>query len=211
MIKDIILFDVDGTIIDSYEGIRHCAEHTLNVMNYNMDESYYPLFMGAPLIHSFKNYVNMSDEEAVLATDIYREEYNKIGKFKFKVYDSIIDTIYSLKKKGKILATASSKPEYLVKEMLHHVGIDKYFDYIVGASIKNKENKVDIINDAMKRCKVNEINKYILIGDTIFDLNAANDLQMDCIIVKYGFGTEDVFNKAKNVIRTPIELLDIIK
>lgn len=211
MKKKIILFDVDGTIINSYAGIRHCAEHTLKIMGYKMDDSYYPLFMGAPLIHSFKDYVNMSEEKAILATEIYRKEYNRIGKFQFNVYDEVEDVINRLKQRGKILATASSKPEYLVTEMLEYSGIAKKFDCIIGATIKNKENKTDIIMDAMRRCGNSNINDYILVGDTIFDLNACNELNMDCIIVKYGFGTEDVFNNAKVVVSSPKELLDIIE
>lgn len=210
MKKKIVLFDVDGTIIDSFEGIINTLHYVANKMGYEVDKSKHTLFIGPPLTYSFSKYLNMKSEDIPKAIDMYRQEYLRKGRFEFRLYDGVINTLDELRIRGKVISTATSKPEFMTEKIFIHENIIDKFDYILGSKHEG-DSKLDIIKRAMETCCNNNINDYVLIGDTEFDLDAANEIGMDCIIVKEGYGTRETFDRAKYVVNKIEDILNIIE
>lgn len=212
MNKDIVLIDLDGTIINSYPGIKMCVDHALDTMGFSISKESYPLFVGPPLHESFIKYASMTEEQALTATKIYRQLYVTEGLYKFDVYEGVEETLKELKARGKILSLATCKPQEVAIDELNRVDLAKYFNLLVGSiSDYERSQKKEVIDYALKTIGCEEIDRCVMVGDTIFDLEGADSFGMDCIIVNYGFGSEKTRNKAAANIDNMRELLDIIK
>ena len=111
-IYDTALFDLDGTLTDSAEGILNSARYALTQMGREaLPDETLKKFLGPPLVVSFHEYCNMSEQEAKEATRIFRVRYTDIGLFENRPYEGIREMLERLKASGIRLATATSKPE----------------------------------------------------------------------------------------------------
>ena len=123
-----ILFDLDGTLTDSSEGIVNCVKYALEAAGREIPDYKTMLrFIGPPLVDGFQQVTGMSYEDAVVSTAKYRERYNIIGLFENEPYDGIALALSRLKSQGKILAVATSKPENIAVRILQHFHLLKYF------------------------------------------------------------------------------------
>lgn len=186
-----ILFDVDGTIIDSKEGITKSVQFALEKFNINIsDLKELECFIGPPLYESFKNYYNLKDDDLELAIKYYREYYKEIGIYKNYLYEGIINVFEELKRKDKRLIIATSKPTTFTEKILKSYDIYKYFDFVSGATLDNSRiKKEDIIKYAIDELKIDSTYDCIMIGDKKQDIIGANKNKMDSIGVLYGYGT----------------------
>lgn len=127
-----ILFDLDGTLIDSSEGIIKCVLYTLDFYGIKEpDTAKLYRFIGPPLSESFERYYGFSHEKAYEAVQKYRERYNTTGIFECKLYPGVEKCIRTLKEQGYRIGMASSKPEVSCKRILEHFGILPLFDDVV--------------------------------------------------------------------------------
>lgn len=185
-----ILFDLDGTLIDSSEGIINSVLYTLE--KYGMEEKNpdsIRRFIGPPLAKSFMNYYNFSEEEAKKAVAIYRERYQPIGAYECSLYEGVEECIRDLKEKGFLIGLASSKPEVMCRKILEHFNIINLFDDVVGATFDGKiDTKEEVLHEVMRRWNELAVDEMCLIGDTIFDVDGANKVGIPCIGVSFGFG-----------------------
>lgn len=189
---DIILFDLDGTLTNSELGITSCVQHALQHFGIEVEErSSLRHFIGPPLLETFMESYNMSKEQAEEAVAKYRERYTTVGIFENEVYPGIDSLLEELKLQGKIIATASSKPENFVVQILEHFGLAGYFDEIAGAelAVDGRNSKEDVLRYVLKRLAADDLSRVVLVGDTKFDVEGAKELGVDCIGVTYGFGT----------------------
>lgn len=190
----ILLFDLDGTLTDSEEGILNCVKHALTSAGRSIpDDDALRAFIGPPLLESFQTVCGMTYEDAETAVAVYRERYNIIGLFENRVYDGIPELLKKLKAAGYKLAVATSKPEAYTLRILEHFGILSCFDAVAGCSLdKEGETKADMIRLAMKRLGLTDEDKpYILmIGDRKHDILGARECGIDCAGVLYGFAPE---------------------
>lgn len=190
----ILLFDLDGTLTDSEEGILNCVKHALTSAGRSIpDDDKLRAFIGPPLLESFQTVCGMSYEDAETAVAVYRQRYNVIGLFENRVYDGIPELLKKLRNAGCRLAVATSKPEAYTLRILEHFGILGCFDAVAGCSLeKEGETKADMIRLAMKRLEVTDEDKpYILmIGDRKHDILGAQECGIDCAGVLYGFAPE---------------------
>ena len=169
-----ILFDLDGTLIDSSEGIIKSVLYTLDFYGIEeTDTTKLYQFIGPPLSESFEKFYGFSNKKAYDAVQKYRERYNKTGIFECKLYPGVEKCIRTLKEQGYRIGMASSKPEVSCKRILEHFGILPLFDDVVGATFDGHRDKKS---------------EMCLIGDTMFDVNGAKELGIFCIAVSYGFG-----------------------
>ncbi len=196
--KKVILFDMDGTLIDSSEGILKCAEYALN--HYGMepkDEATMRKFIGPPLWESFVKIYGFDKETALEAVEIYRERYNTKGLFEISAYPGVEECLKELKEEGCKIGVASSKPEITCGRILEHLGILSYFDEVIGATFDGiRETKIQVLEEAFRRFGDCEKSEICLIGDTIFDVNGANEGGIDCAAVSFGFGNIEAMTKA---------------
>lgn len=210
-----ILFDLDGTLIDSSEGITKSAKYALEhygIHEENMDTL--RKFIGPPLVRSFKELYGFSQEQSREAVEIYRERYKVKGIYECSLYDGVESTIKELKKRGYKIGLASSKPEKSCEIILKHFGIYDLFDEVVGATFDGKiDTKEEVLNELLRRWKDTDKDDICLIGDTIYDVEGANKVGIETIVVSYGFGNVEKMLEegAKCSCDSMMELLTLFK
>ncbi|EOI00152.1 hypothetical protein UAW_00166 [Enterococcus haemoperoxidus ATCC BAA-382] len=209
-----ILFDLDGTITDSGEGIINSVRYALKKMNLeelNQTELY--SFIGPPLDDSFKKLVQLSDHSTELAVSYYREYYQTKGMYENQVYKGIVEVLTALKQAGCNLYIATSKPEIYAKQILAHFDLESYFVGIYGASLDGaRSKKADVIRYALKSAKITDLNESLMIGDRSHDIVGAKENGLSCMGVLYGFGDRAELESAgaDYIAVTPEEIEEII-
>lgn len=210
-----VLFDLDGTLIDSSEGITKSVQNALKqyeIEENNLEEL--KKFIGPPLWESFAKYYGFSKEKAVEAVNKFRERYNKIGLFECCLYPGVRECLEKLKDEGYLIAVASSKPEITCKRILEHHNVLQLFDEVSGATMDGRiETKEEVLNQLFERWPDVGKDEMVLIGDTIFDIEGANKVGLKSIGVSFGFGdTADMKDKgAITVIDHMDELSQLIE
>lgn len=209
-----ILFDLDGTLIDSSEGITRSAQYALahfGIEEPDLEKLYF--FIGPPLVDTFMERYGFSKEKAVEAVAVYRERYQDIGIFECSLYPGVRECIEELRRRGYMIGMASSKPEVSCKRILEHFGILGMFDDVVGATFDGRiDSKEEVLNEVMRRWSDIPRDEMCLIGDTMFDIEGANKAGVPSIAVSFGFGNVDEMLKAgaKTVIDDLRELPDVL-
>lgn len=209
-----VFFDLDGTLIDSGEGVFNSVEYALKKFGIEVaDKSKLRCFIGPPLTVSFKTFYGFDDENADRGVVYYREYYKDKGIFECYVYDGIEECLKRLKDAGKRVMVATSKPEEYAKRILEKMGIAKYFDFIAGATMdeKTRANKIEIMQYAFDSCGVSP-DDTIMVGDRLFDIEGAKHFGMECIAVLYGYGSREEFEKyeAEYIVNTPEDVAELI-
>lgn len=212
---DIVLFDLDGTIIDSGLGITNSVTYALKKYGIEVEDrtSLYK-FIGPPLYKSFMNFYGFSEEEAHKAVDYYREYYSVHGVFENDVYEGIEELVKALYEKGKTIVLATSKPEDYARKILEHIGLSKYFTFIAGSEMSHSRvDKIEVIAYAFENCGILEYDKAIMIGDREYDIIGAKHFNMDSIGVLFGYGSREELSKAgaTYIVENAMEILNIVK
>ena len=209
-----VFFDLDGTLVDSGEGVRNSVVYALNKFGIEVEnKDSLSCFIGPPLTVSFKTFYGFDDEKADTGVAFYREYYKEKGIFEGYVYEGIEECLKRLKAAGKKIMVATSKPEVFAKMVLEKFGIAKYFDFIAGATIdeKTRSNKIEIMQYAFDSCGVLP-KDVIMVGDRLFDIEGAKHFGMECIAVLYGYGSREEFEQygAEYIVSTPSDVADIL-
>ena len=190
----ILLFDLDGTLTDPKEGITKCVQYALRHFNIEVDDlSELLCFIGPPLIDSFKNFYGMSDEDAVIAVEKYRERFKDIGIFENGVYEGIFQLLKSCKDMGYRIGLATSKPEEFAVRILDRYELAEFFDETTGSTMDGSRNsKTDVIKEAFRRMGINDSNKenVYMIGDREHDIIGAKNCGIKSVGVKFGYSEE---------------------
>lgn len=188
---DTILFDLDGTIINSEEGIVNSAMYTLSKFGItNENASSLRRFIGPHLHKSFSMFRGFSEEKAALAVDIYREYYAEKGIFECFVYDGMQELFRKLKRDGKTLIVATSKYELFAKKIIDRLGFSQYFDLVIGSNKDgSRSEKSEIIRDALAIANISDLSSAVMVGDRMHDIIGASKVGISSVGVLYGFGT----------------------
>lgn len=211
-----LLFDLDGTLTDSADGIIKCVQYAAEKMGAEFkDAEQLRIFVGPPLSESFKKVYGFSEADTQQAIVYYRERFKPIGMFENAVYPGIPEMLKTMKENGKINLIASSKPQEFVETILEHFDIAKYFDIIVGASMDESRNtKEAVIEEALFQLKNTDRygqysdDKCVMIGDRKFDIQGAKYFGLSNIGVSYGFAPEGELEEAgADVIVDTVEQL----
>ncbi len=195
---ELVLFDFDGTIADSAEGILNCVEYALDKHNIPVgDRSRLNFFIGPPLYTSFNHLYGLEGEQCDEIVETYRERYNTQGVFEFTLYDGIVDLVKELKENGIKVGIASAKPRVFIHRMLEKSGIDNIFDTIEGTDLENHNaDKTFIIKKAMKNMEIDDNDVVAMVGDRHYDINGAKKADVTSVGVLYGYGTQDELKDA---------------
>lgn len=193
-----VLFDLDGTLIDSSEGVTKCVSYALE--HFGIQEQDYEklkVFIGPPLVESFQKQYGFSREKSREAVEIYRKRYQTIGIYECSLYPKVRECIASLKERGYLIGVASSKPEESCRIILEHFGILDLFDDVVGATFDGRiDTKEEVLNEVLRRWGQIPREEMCLIGDTIFDVEGANRVGIACVGVTFGFGNLEEMKEA---------------
>ncbi|MGU7943023.1 HAD family hydrolase [Streptococcus suis] len=192
-----ILFDLDGTLTDSGQGILNSVAYALEKMGIEEpDTANLNRFIGPPLYESFSRFYQLSPEDTQSAVDAFRVYFKEKGMFENQLYPGIIPLLEELRTAGKTLVIATSKPEIFAKQILEHFGIAHYFDVIAGASLDSSRiSKADVIGYAINQLEAFP-NNAVMIGDREHDIEGARMHQLPAIGVLYGHGNKQEFEKA---------------
>lgn len=192
-----ILFDLDGTLTDSGQGILNSVAYALEKMGIEEpDTANLNRFIGPPLYESFSRFYQLNPEDTQSAVDAFRVYFKEKGMFENQLYPGIIPLLEELRTAGKTLVIATSKPEIFAKQILEHFGIAHYFDVIAGTSLDSSRiSKADVIGYA-----INQLEAFpkhaVMIGDREHDIEGARMHQLPAIGVLYGYGSKQEFEKA---------------
>ena len=189
-----IIFDLDGTLTDSAEGITNSVK--LVMAHFNIPEPGMDVlrtFVGPPLHGMFVQH-GVPEDRVEEAIQVFRSRYLTIGKFENKPYPGVFDLLQTLKDHGHTLYVATSKPEPQAKEILTHFNLANYFDCICGASLdSSRVHKEDVLRYLLN---ADPKGAYIMVGDTVFDVTGAAALNIPTIGVSWGYGSVEDMQKA---------------
>lgn len=207
---DWILFDLDGTLTLSEEGIIRSASYAMEQMGVPVP-SYEEMkrFIGPPLKYSFMTYGGMDDAQAELAVEKYRERYREKGWAENSVYPGIPALLKALKRAGVKLGVATGKPQIFTDQILDLFGLRPYFDTVCGISISDHSaDKKKLISAALPA----GCTRACMVGDRKFDIEAARALGLDAVGVLYGYGSREELAQAgaTAIVETPDELAQLL-
>ena len=211
-----LLFDLDGTLTDSQEGITKSVSYALiNLGVEDLPDDIKLRFIGPPLKDSFPKYCGFDEETTEKAIALYRERYSKVGKFENHPYEGIPELLKKLKDDDRVLVIASSKPTGFVEDILSKFNIREYFDVVSGADLSGaKCEKEDVIKEALDILNLQNGSKdVVMIGDRNYDIYGAKYFNLDSIGVNYGFAFDK--NELKDagatfVVETVKELEELL-
>lgn len=212
-----VLFDLDGTVSESARGIRESLEYAITKLGSklpNLDD--YTLYIGPPLLDTFRNLCKLSDEQSREGVEIYRGYYDEHGKYQNRLYDGIKEVLLKLREEDVKVAVCSSKYEKFAEEIVEILGVSDLFDAICGSTLDgSRKDKKDLIPYAVKALGGDfeaEREKTLMIGDTWFDARGARLCDVDFIGVLYGYGTYESMKEqeAEMFAKTPFEILSYI-
>ncbi len=208
---DYYLFDFDGTLCDTTEGIFNSIIYSLDC--YGIKETNLKkleFFVGPPLFESYKTVYGVSDEDAKYLIEKYRERYKTKAAQESRIYDGVKNMLEALKARGKKIAVASSKPKLFVDEISQYHDIYKYYDFVSAETFKNNHSsKKELINACLEYFGNPDKSKVIMVGDRFYDIDGAKASGVDSAGAVYGFGTEEELKNAgaTYILHTPDDLL----
>lgn len=210
------VFDVDGTLLDTKEGVLSSVKYAIQTCGLPMlSEEELNTFIGPPIQNSLIRYYGMKEEEAQRVTEVFRERYKGADLLKAVPYEGIYKVFEELKKDGVKLAAATYKRQDYARRILEHFEFDRYTNILYGADNQNKLKKKDIIEKCMIDMGIRDYSQAVMIGDSDNDALGAEALGMDFIGVTYGFGfrsREEVLKfRAVGVAESTEELIRIIR
>ncbi len=193
--KKTILFDLDGTLTDSGEGIMNCVIYALERYGLPIpSREELRVVVGPPLTDTFTQF-GVPEESILEAVEVYRERYVPIGMYENEVYPGIRELLETLRAQGHILCVATSKPESMASEILRHFDLTKYFHYICGATLDHtRDTKEQVIEYLLTQCQSEY--PWVMVGDTAFDVTGAAVHNIPAIGVSWGFGLVEEMEQA---------------
>lgn len=212
MMKKAIIFDLDGTLTDSGEGITKCAKLALEHFGIPCpDLNALRVFVGPPLRDSFLKF-GVAEADVEEAIRVYRSRYTTVGKFENVPYPGIRELLETLCALGHRLYVATSKPEGMSVEILEKFDLSRYFWEICGATLdKSRDSKAAVIAYLLE--KIGGAENAVMVGDTAFDVIGAAEHGIPTICVSWGYGSVTEMRQAGAVAiaHTPEELLSLLQ
>jgi phosphoglycolate phosphatase len=208
-----LLFDLDGTLVDSSKTISASIDFALRRMGFDLRmDSSVEAVIGASLFDIFRNQFEMSDEQAYVAIDLYREHYDSLNQAGTRVYENIPDVLPRLKKAGYRLFIATVKPTQIAEKVLSDLDLRGWFDGVAGSSMDSeRRDKSSIIAYALRKFDLDPLHS-IMIGDRDQDITGARDNGMPAIAVTYGFGSREELVSARpdHVVERSEEIVSLL-
>jgi phosphoglycolate phosphatase len=209
-----VLFDLDGTIVDSAPGITATLAETFVRMSLPVPSPAQLLaYVGPPILDSFRDLAHFDEETSERALSIYRVLYLEGGVFDATVYPGIESVLKAIHDAPLPLSLATSKPEKPATLVLDYYGLTGYFDELTGASEDEvRSKKADVVAEALRRLKAGgaDLSNPIMVGDRIHDIEGAAANDVPTIFVTWGYGAPEEAAGAVGVADDADELLNLL-
>lgn len=211
---EVVLFDLDGTIIDPKEGITKSVQYALEKMGVTVENcDTLESFIGPPLQLSFQEQFGFSEQQANEAISYYRERYKPTGIYENTVYEGMVELLTELKSVGCKLVIATSKPTVFAQNIGEHFDFARYFDVIIGSELDGTRTlKAEVIEEGLCQLGNPAVANCVMIGDRKYDIIGAKTNAMDCVGVTYGYGSEQELAEAQAtyIVQTVAQLRDVL-
>ena len=208
-----ILFDLDGTLTDSFDGITKSIQYALKELGREIPEAEKLRWcIGPPLQESFLTLLdtnNRSEAEEALA--LYRSRYGEAGLFENKLYSGILESLEALRELGHDLSVATSKPEVFAVRIIEHFGLREFFSHVDGSQLDGRRtDKSDLIRHILDRDGLTEA---IMVGDREHDIIGGTANGLATVGVLWGNGTKEELQaaRARVLVEHPREISSAIK
>ena len=210
-----VLFDLDGTLVDSSPGIFNSLKYAFTEMEREIpDETTLRKFLGPPLEYSFTEFCGFSAEDSQIAANTYRKRYKDICVTDAALFDGVYDMLERLKAAGIILALATTKPIHFANQVIAGFGIDGFFTAVCGGEPSGRScSKEDIIRNALRLCGNPELSSAVMVGDRLYDIDGAKSVGIDSIGVLYGYGSREELETAgaTHIVSSAEEIVKIVR
>lgn len=212
--QSIILFDLDGTLTDSADGVFRCTRYMQEKMGMRTWTDEELRFMiGPPLQDTFRKEFGLSEDDTKTALQHFRERYFRVGMFENKVYTGVKEMLADLVTMGKRLGVATSKHEWAAVRILEHYGLLDYFEVVGGDNAGEKRtDKKSVMAYVLQKMGATQENA-IMVGDRKYDIDGGHALGIPTIGVEYGYGDREelLAHKAEYIVKTPAELVSLFR
>lgn len=210
---DIAIFDLDGTLLDTSEGVINSVKHVIKEMGLPMpSKEILNSFIGPPVSESLYSVFRLAPKDIQYGTELFRNHYKNLDLLKAIPYKGIYEVFNSLVEWEIIPAVATYKRQDYTDKLLRHFKFHQYTDILYGSDFDGKLKKKDIIVKCLEKGGIYNRQRAVMIGDTIYDAIGAHELSMDFIGVTYGFGfktKEEIFlHGAVGAVNHPLQLLE---
>ena len=219
---DIVIFDLDGTLIDSRIGIHSSIVHTLKEMGVPaVDQELLSQFIGPPLIDSFQSVCGMSEPEAERAVAVYKDYFAVEGIKGFEVYEGVPEMLWLLRASGVRMAIATTKDEVFAQEIALNADFMPFLEAVIGSDREGTMlRKPELIAAALNALTVSlPVSAYldgapriVMVGDHALDIRGAKANGIASIAVTYGFGNDEELQDAQpdHVANSVTELRNLL-
>lgn len=210
-----ILFDLDGTLIDSKPGILTSIRKTLDAFNIPYTEEIIDGMVGPPFRVSMKEMLGIEDMGVIEQLITFYRTHYKAGDWRdCKIYGGVVEMLTALREKGYTLGLATSKPLQYTTIIMEELGLDKYFHYVGGATgDATSELKTDVINNVLMKLGVKDLDSVLMIGDRLYDIEGAKSSGVDSMGILWGYGDRAEHENcgADFILSTPSEVVEFLK
>jgi phosphoglycolate phosphatase len=212
---DAVLFDFDGTVADTGEGILNSLRFAfLDQGDPVPDLSDLRKFIGPPIYYSFTAFYGVPEERVADYIKSYRARYRQTGVYECVLYPGMRETLQALRRHGVKVGIASSKPESLIYEVMRHLAVTELFDAVTGTAVDDSRHasKTELIEDCLAKLGVTDRTRALMVADRLYDLDGAAGAGVDGCGALFGYGSEAEFraHNAKFMIAQPPALLPIV-
>lgn len=184
-----VIFDVDGTLLDTTGGITASLHHLIETEGLQpLEEEVLRSFIGPPIQDSLVRVYGYNHSEAMRLAEIFRAHYKDVSLFDASVYGGIFDVTKELLNRGTTMATATYKRQDYAKELLESFGFQKYCSVMRGSDFEGKLTKTDIIEECLVELDIDDPSGVLMVGDSHHDAIGAQRVGVDFLAVTYGFG-----------------------
>ncbi len=208
-----ILFDIDGTLTDSAEGITQSLQHAVSAMGQrcgSRDEL--AAHIGTPLREIFVSLLGTSDPDRIeLAVEFYCERFDEVGLSENRVYAGVVETLAALRERGYALFVATAKGQPGATSVIEHFGLAHFFDGVFGVTTAaERGDKAELVMRIVRECRLDP-GATAMIGDRSHDMQSAIQSELRAVGAGWGYGTADelIESGAEVIVHTPEELLHL--
>lgn len=209
---DIVIFDLDGTLIDSRIGIHSSIVHTLKEMGVSpVDQGLLSQFIGPPLIDSFQSICGMSEPEAERAVAVYKDYFAVEGIKGFEIYEGVPEMLWLLRASGVRMAIATTKDDVFAREIALNADFMPFLEAVIGSDREGTMlRKPELIAAALSALRIPRqvedpaplssdaaTPRIVMVGDHALDIMGAKAKGIASIAVTYGFGNDEELQQAQ--------------